>query len=294
VFCPPALPFVAAAMVAINGGDFGDMLRAATLAAVNEVGWGMTGGALDSLNASVLTRVAVHGCVGGALNEVQGGSFQDGFISAAAGEAIGNSFKPLGWDGTSQADIMGRSVTCGVVGGTVAEVTGGNFSDGFTSAAFGQMFNSEHALYANSNGNSPIQQVNNKFVNWTTGMGASVAQTLFNNYGTGSSQCAVPVLPGFVVEGQVTYSKDGYQYSAAFGVGEKIGCSNSFGLAFADESTGWSVEGSFATVFGSGGTSISASTSPTSFISAPTVTAQVGVMEGGSLDAKYTFEKQPW
>jgi len=141
-----------AAVTAASGGSFADVLFAAGLAFVSVEAWGQVGdfckplkaaGGWGSNFAGNAESCVVHGAVGGTLNVIEGGSFKDGFLSAAVGDACSGMVNSIEKDSMSQTAIMERAAAAGVVGGTVAVITGGNFLDGAKTAAFAQMFNGE-------------------------------------------------------------------------------------------------------------------------------------------------------
>jgi hypothetical protein len=86
----------------------------------------------------------VHGVVNGALSLAQGGSFIDGFVSGAIGQAAGMFAVngPLGSIGGNGGATI-RSIFAGAAGGAASELTGGKFMNGFVTAAFAQMWNGE-------------------------------------------------------------------------------------------------------------------------------------------------------
>ena len=83
----------------------------------------------------------MHGAVGGTLSAAEGGSFKDGFLGAAVGDACSGYVNSLGKDQAKTVMMMERTAAAGVIGGTVAVMTGGNFVDGAKSAAFAELFN---------------------------------------------------------------------------------------------------------------------------------------------------------
>ncbi|MBU0456498.1 MAG: hypothetical protein KKA99_06975, partial [Gammaproteobacteria bacterium] len=92
-----------------------------------------------SHEASLPTRVAVHGLVGGGIQAAEGGNFADGFLSAAAAEAT--PLNEIGTDFSKTSVVAERTIAAGIVGGTVASATGGSFMNGAKTAAFAEMFN---------------------------------------------------------------------------------------------------------------------------------------------------------
>ena len=99
-----------------------------------------------SHEASLPTRVAVHGLVGGGIQAAEGGNFADGFLSAAAAEAT--PLNEIGTDFSKTSVVAERTIAAGIVGGTVASATGGDFQNGAKTAAFAEMFNDEAHLLA--------------------------------------------------------------------------------------------------------------------------------------------------
>lgn len=77
-------------------------------------------------NGNPYIAFVAAGTIGGALAEVQGGKFGNGFIAAGIGAAAGVKFNS-GWQGLLAATVAG---------GTASEITGGKFANGAASAAF--------------------------------------------------------------------------------------------------------------------------------------------------------------
>jgi hypothetical protein len=65
--------------------------------------------------------------VGGTLDVIEGQSFKDGFLSAAVSEAFAGEISEIDINAKGFAPMMERGLAAGVVGGTVAAATGGNF-----------------------------------------------------------------------------------------------------------------------------------------------------------------------
>lgn len=89
-------------------------------------------------------KMVAHGMAGGMSSVMQGGSFGDGFISAAVMQGI--SLSPLGgaMDALSSIDFNNQvynAAMSAVIGGTVSVLTGGKFQNGAVSAAFSRMLN---------------------------------------------------------------------------------------------------------------------------------------------------------
>ncbi|MGD9108081.1 MAG: RHS repeat-associated core domain-containing protein [Gammaproteobacteria bacterium] len=130
-----------------NGGNIGTAILSAGLAFTSAIIWNGVGtmlgegGELGTTEAPLPIRVGVHGVVGGAMNAIEGGSFKDGFIACAAGEAASGGMDDLNISKQTMQGVLARSMTAGVVGGTAAAATGGNFINGASTAAFAELFN---------------------------------------------------------------------------------------------------------------------------------------------------------
>jgi len=92
-----------------------------------------------------LTKTIAHGLTGGIMNELQGGKFAHGFLSAGATQALAPSIESIGiGDGSiGFGDRALRVAAAAAVGGTVSEVTGGKFANGAVTGAFSRAFNDE-------------------------------------------------------------------------------------------------------------------------------------------------------
>jgi hypothetical protein len=142
------------ALAAAAGGGIEDVLKAMAFTVASYGVWGGVGGVLHGIEssfttASVLVSSAVHGVVNGALSLAQGGSFIDGFVSGAIGQAAGMFAMngPLGAIGGNGGSTI-RSIFAGAAGGAASELTGGKFMNGFVTAAFAQMWNGEGGFLA--------------------------------------------------------------------------------------------------------------------------------------------------
>jgi RHS repeat-associated protein len=131
-------------------GSIGFALKTAAFTALSEYAWIETGNLLQSQmeypgqnweGDHWAVSSLVHGEVGGALNVIEGGSFKNGFLSAAASQALSGPISKIPTTGDSWGTYMSRGLAAGVVGGTVAAATGGNFENGMMTSAFGEIFN---------------------------------------------------------------------------------------------------------------------------------------------------------
>jgi RHS repeat-associated protein len=137
---------------ALAGGGFRDILKGGLVGAFQ----GAASGALHFVGG--IANVIGHGLVGGVANKLMGGSFQDGFVSAAAGAAVNNILDGLGLYGEGKflgqpgdKDLLrtaARTTIAGIAGGTAAAIGGGKFSNGFYTAALQHLFNAENGYYS--------------------------------------------------------------------------------------------------------------------------------------------------
>ncbi len=117
-------------------------LQTAAFTLASEYAWMGTGTFLKGANLAESTLA--HGMVGGGLNAVQGGSFKNGFLAAATSQALSGEIAEIHITGSQSASIMARGMAAGVVGGTVAAATGGNFENGMMTSAAAQIFNDDN------------------------------------------------------------------------------------------------------------------------------------------------------
>ncbi len=122
------LPAASAASAGLNGGDLGDILKAAVGAHINTQALGAVGGALAGGDISSLTAITAHGVVGGIVAEIQGGGFAEGFAAGAVGKGI-----TIGTGGSLVGTVA--------AGALVAELVGGDPLLGAIQAYNGYMYN---------------------------------------------------------------------------------------------------------------------------------------------------------
>ncbi|MGH7241281.1 MAG: hypothetical protein ACREGB_03230, partial [Candidatus Saccharimonadales bacterium] len=109
----------------------------------DQVTWGDT-------VADQMAKSVTEGIIGGVFTEAGGGRFGDGFLGAFASSELSSAIGTIGGNPYvnpgvyySAANISARVVVSAVVGGTVASLTGGDFSDGAVAAAMQRRFNDE-------------------------------------------------------------------------------------------------------------------------------------------------------
>lgn len=149
------MPIASATVSASHGGNFSDIMKSAALAFAQVESWSITYNLTSNLGKSAgLTgfiekseSVLIHGGVGGGLSSISGGSFKDGFISSATIESASGWIDSIGKEGSNKIGIMKRSAASGIIGGTSASLSGGNFANGATTSTFSRMFSEETKLF---------------------------------------------------------------------------------------------------------------------------------------------------
>ncbi|MEI8055659.1 MAG: RHS repeat-associated core domain-containing protein, partial [bacterium] len=127
-----------------SGGSLRDAFMVAGLNFATVAIWRGAGTILSQINSigfdKFVAHSLVHGMVGGGVRAIEGGSFKDGFLAASVAAVLPvNSIG--GVEQSRMLIIAERTLAAGVVGGTVAAVTGGNFANGTTTAAYAELFN---------------------------------------------------------------------------------------------------------------------------------------------------------
>ncbi len=98
-----------------------------------------TGEIVREASGSSMARVAAHAAVGGTLDELQGGNFGSGFLSAGVTKLLTPALESVGDE--TFAGLLGRTILNASIGGIVNEATGGSFGNGATTGAFQYLFN---------------------------------------------------------------------------------------------------------------------------------------------------------
>ena len=133
-----------ATTVALNGGDFQDILKASfkgsVIGAVSRAMFGKIGDNTaqdpDLFSAKYFGKTVAHGTAGGIQSELSGGNFGDGFVSASIANAVSPGIRDL-------QGSWSRIAASSVVGGTVNLITGRDVFMGATNAMFSRWFNHE-------------------------------------------------------------------------------------------------------------------------------------------------------
>jgi len=124
-------------------GNIGIGLRSAAMTFLSECVWAGTGAELKKAGANWAESTLTHGVVGGGLGEVEGGSFKDGFLTASVTQALSGPISRIGPNQQGWAPMMERGLASGIVGGTVAAETGGNFENAMLTSAISEMCNDD-------------------------------------------------------------------------------------------------------------------------------------------------------
>lgn len=136
-----------AAGMVTSGGDLrAGLIGAATAMAFYGVGsaaQGLSKSGVLSAQTLQVAKVVAHGVVGGVSARLNGGKFNQGFLSAG----MAQTFAPA-VDGIMPGDYglggrISRVAAAAVVGGTASELGGGKFANGAVTGAFSRAFNDE-------------------------------------------------------------------------------------------------------------------------------------------------------
>jgi RHS repeat-associated protein len=126
-----------------HGGNINNAFLSAGLTFATASIWYGTGNILSSIKNSTnywIVKTLTHGTIGGGLRAALGGSFEEGFLAASVSAAL--PIDSIGSANSSRIVVVAeRTLAAGVVGGTVAAITGGNFINGAETAAFAELFN---------------------------------------------------------------------------------------------------------------------------------------------------------
>ena len=114
--------------------------------------------AIGKAKYTVTERILAHSLAGGVFAELQGGKFGHGFVSAGVTKVLA----PLIGSVNSKVIVGGKDVVqaavAAIIGGTVSAVTGGKFSNGAITAAFGNLYNQQGEEVSQNN---DVDEANN-------------------------------------------------------------------------------------------------------------------------------------
>ena len=126
----------AAFVTSANGGDIGDIIKAAAIAAATAGAFEGIGDLASGTNPAIgfETKVLLHAAVGCASSTAGGGKCASGAASAGFSAAAG-SIIPKQWK------FNEKLAASSIVGGVAAEFGGGKFANGAVTGAFGYIYN---------------------------------------------------------------------------------------------------------------------------------------------------------
>lgn len=116
----------------LHGGSIGQAFSNGLIGGISGAAFGAIGG----MDWTRMTKIVAHGLTGGAVQELQGGKFAQGFAAAGFAQAFAPAINGL-------KDSYHRLIAAAAVGGTASELSGGSFENGAVTAAFSRMFNDE-------------------------------------------------------------------------------------------------------------------------------------------------------
>jgi len=130
----------AAFNTALAGGGIGDMLKSGAMAFVgSEFGSWMNAKEFSKTAFGTekwVEGVALRGIEGGGMRIAEGGSFTDGFLYGAVTQAVQAPIAKINESDFRISGMLVRSAATGIVGGSMAAMTGGNFGEAFKTSAF--------------------------------------------------------------------------------------------------------------------------------------------------------------
>ena len=135
---PPCAAAAAGAHTALNGGGIGDIFKSMAITFASAQAFGE----LHQMEYGV-GKIVAHGVVGGIANELRGGSFLAGFLSAGVTQALSPGIDMILPNNTAELGILTRTGAAAVVGGLGSVLGGGKFRDGAITGAFSRLFNDE-------------------------------------------------------------------------------------------------------------------------------------------------------
>jgi hypothetical protein len=132
--CVACVAAISAAIVTgISGGNLGQVLKAAAIAAVTTLAFGGT----DALAKNPLAYIGANAAVGCASSVASGGSCGSGAASAAVGATLSPVTGQLFPNAkTDIGQYMGATLTRATIGGVVSVAGGGKFANGALTGAY--------------------------------------------------------------------------------------------------------------------------------------------------------------
>ena len=149
-----------------NGGGIFDVAKNFAISFASAQAFGVVGDSFAGkggafLSSAHIQKSFVHGLVGGARSLVNGGKFQHGFFGDFATQGFASRI-------TSSLPGAGlrapRIIIAAIVGGTVSELSGGNFGNGAVTAAYARLYNDEAHMIAENE--ELIKEYRNNMLRW--------------------------------------------------------------------------------------------------------------------------------
>ena len=125
----------------LKGAIRGAVLGGVTASVANHIGYGKSSFAKWA-QKDIYNKAIAHGLSQGAISQVSGGNFKEGFLGGAFSSYTGDA-----WLDTSSGGVFIDTMISSVSGGIAAELGGGKFANGARSAAFVSLYNHNGSAY---------------------------------------------------------------------------------------------------------------------------------------------------
>jgi hypothetical protein len=119
----------------LKGAMRGAVLGSVTAGVANHIGYGKSAFAKWA-QKDIYNKAIAHGLSQGAISQISGGNFKEGFLGGAFSSYAGDS-----WLDASSNNVITDTMISSVIGGVSAELGGGKFVNGARSAAFVNLYN---------------------------------------------------------------------------------------------------------------------------------------------------------
>jgi hypothetical protein len=120
----------------LKGAMRGAVLGSVTAGVANHIGYGKSAFAKWA-QKDIYNKAIAHGLSQGAISQISGGNFKEGFLGGAFSSYAGDSWL----DASSSNNVITDTMISSVIGGVSAELGGGKFANGARSAAFVSLYN---------------------------------------------------------------------------------------------------------------------------------------------------------
>jgi hypothetical protein len=126
----------------LKGAMRGAVLGSVTAGVANHIGYGKSAFAKWA-QKDIYNKAIAHGLSQGAISQISGGNFKEGFLGGAFSSYAGDSWL----DASSSNNVITDTMISSVIGGVSAELGGGKFANGARSAAFVSLYNHGSSAY---------------------------------------------------------------------------------------------------------------------------------------------------